>query len=105
MSKHIGRNQRWTREAPNRYASDLGRVVYEQQAWFAVLSYQTRALQAHPEAFPTWVAHTRRLGPFKRPRNAMVALEREATLLKNRHGRDVLLNGQLWAEAERTRGS
>jgi hypothetical protein len=29
----------------------------------------------------------------------MVALEREVTFLKNRHGSDILFGGQLWAEA------
>ena len=35
----------------------------------------------------------------QRPRNAMIALEQEATVLKNRHGDDVLFGDQLWAEA------
>jgi len=29
----------------------------------------------------------------------MVAVEREATFLKNRHGPDLLIGDQLWAEA------
>jgi hypothetical protein len=29
----------------------------------------------------------------------MVALEREVTFLKNRHGSDILFGDQLWAEA------
>ncbi len=99
MSKHVSRKERWTQETPGRYVSDVGAVVYEQRAWYALLDYHTRS----PEetARPVWVAHRLRLGPFKRPRNAMVALEREATVLKNRHGGDVLLNGELWAEAAR----
>jgi hypothetical protein len=97
MSKHISRKQRWTRETPSRYASALGKVAYEQRAWYGLLEYKLRAAEATP--LPVWVAHAQRLGPFKRPRNAMVALEREATLLKNRHGDKILLAGELWAEA------
>ncbi len=96
MSKHVGRKKRWTAESPTRYSSPLGRVVYEQRAWHGVLRYRTAA--AGPDGMPAWTAHTKRLGPFKRPRNAMVALEEEATILRNRHGPNLLLDGQLWAE-------
>src|SRR5690349_4545261 len=97
MSKHQGRKQRWTQETPSRHVSALGRVVYEQNAWFAILDYRTR--DAHGGVVPTWTAHERRLGPYKRPRNAMVALEAEVTILRNRHGTDVLIGEELWAEA------
>lgn len=97
MSKHVSRKQRWTQETPTRYVSAVGKVVYEQRAWYGLLDYKLRSEEATPLAM--WVAHAQRLGPFKRPRNAMVALEREATLLKNRHGDNILLGSQLWAEA------
>ena len=99
MSKHIGRKQRWTQETPSRYDSELGRVVYEERAWYAMLAYRTRAPQASASDLAAWQSQTARLGPSKRPRNAMVALEREATLLKNRHGEDILFGRQLGAEA------
>jgi hypothetical protein len=83
MSKHIGRKQRWTAHGPTRYSSALGQVVYEQRAWYGILEYKTRS---DDNPTPDWTAHTKRLGPFKRPRNAMVALEEEATILRNRHG-------------------
>jgi hypothetical protein len=98
MSKHIGRKQRWNQDSPSQHSSRLGKVVYQERAWFALLDYRLRAT-ADESAMPTWVAHTLRLGPFKRPRNAMVALEREATILSNRHGKDVLFGDQLWAES------
>ena len=97
MSKHVSRKQRWTRENATRYSCDLGTVVYQQNAWYGLLEYRARAPEPGP--VPVWVRHRERLGPFKRPRNAMVAVEREVTLLKNRHGQDMLLPGQLWAEA------
>ena len=97
MSKHISRKQRWNQQTPKRYVAALGRVVYEEQAWYGVFNYRLRQPQQAGTA--VWMDHTQRLGPFKRPRNAMVALEREVTHLKNRHGKDILVEGELWAEA------
>jgi hypothetical protein len=97
MSRHISRKQRWTEETPQRYSSADGKVFYERGAWYGTLEYRTRV----PEdgRLAAWEAHTLRLGPFKRPRNAMVAVEQEATILRNRHGENVLFSGQLWADA------
>jgi hypothetical protein len=97
MSKHVSRKQRWTEESPTQHSSAVGKVVYQQRAWYGLLDYKLRAEEGGP--LPVWVAHAQRLGPFKRPRNAMVAVEREATLLKNRHGDGILFGNQLWAEA------
>jgi hypothetical protein len=84
MSKHISRKQRWTQQNSTQYTAAIGKVVYEQRAWYGLLDYKLRSEE--PAPLLAWVTHTQRLGPFKRPRNAMVALEQEATLLKNRHG-------------------
>jgi hypothetical protein len=97
MSKHVSRKKRWAQESPTRYISSVGAVVYQQNAWYGVLEYRTRSPE--PGSLPVWVPRRERLGPFKRPRDAMVAVEREVTILKNRHGQDMLLPGQLWAEA------
>jgi hypothetical protein len=98
MSKHIGRKDRWAQVDAKSYTSRLGKVVYQQGAWYAVLGYKTLAPPERAGGPPTWLSHEQRLGPFKRPRNAMVALEREATALRNRHGPDVLIGDELWAE-------
>src|SRR5947209_3948476 len=98
MSKHVSRKDRWTQQNAQAYASELGRVVYQQDAWYALLDYRTRQPPEREGGLPGWVAHSQRLGPFKRPRNAMVALEREATFLKNRHGDGVLFGGPSAAE-------
>jgi hypothetical protein len=98
VSKHIGRKQRWTRESARRYSSRLGKVLHEQGAWYAVLEYRTLAPAESEQDLARWVPHAARLGPFKRPRNAMVALEEEATILRNRHRKDVLLNERTWGE-------
>lgn len=98
MSKHIGRKQRWTQESPKRYTSAEGTVVYEEQAWFGVFKYRLRL--PDDSGLAKWEEHRERLGPFKRPRNAMVALEREVTLLRNRHGKNILVEGEVWAEVQ-----
>jgi hypothetical protein len=69
-----------------------------QGAWYSLLDYRTLVPPQRPGGLPRWETHALRLGPYKRPRNAMVALEREATFLKNRHGRDVLFGEELWTE-------
>ena len=98
MSKNTGRKQRWTRKDAKTYTSDLGRVAYLHDGWYALLEYKTPAPPEREGGPASWLSQTQRLGPFKRPRNAMVALEREATLLRNRHGKDILFGDQLWAE-------
>ncbi len=98
MSKHISRKKRWTQESALRYSSNLGTVMYEKQAWYGLLEYKTLAAVEKEGGLATWLPQAARLGPFKRPRDAMVAVEREATLLKNRHGLNLLLGKQLWAE-------
>lgn len=90
MSKHVGRKERWVRQDARRYTSPLGRVVYEQNGWYARFDYRTLGPPSTEGGMPTWLSHTQRLGPFKRPRNAMIALERETTALRNRHGEAVL---------------
>jgi hypothetical protein len=98
MSKHVGRKKRWTQVDAKTHSSALGRVVYDRNAWHGLLDYRTLQPPDRAGGTPGWLAHSRRLGPFKRPRDAMVALEREATFLKNCHGEDVLFGEQLWAE-------
>ncbi len=89
MSKHVGRKDRWTQKDARTHQSALGPVVYRQEAWYARLAYQVREDPQVEGELPRWVGFDRWLGPFKRPRNAMVELEREATILRNRHGEDV----------------
>jgi hypothetical protein len=86
MSRHIGRKQRWTQDHASQYTSDFGKVVYAKAAWFGQLEYKTVVPVANETASPSWLSHIVRLGPFKRPRNAMIAVEREAVMLRNRHG-------------------
>ena len=95
MTKNAGRKGRWTQRDARTYTSALGPVVYRQDAWYARLAYQVREPPADEGALPAWVAYDRWLGPYKRPRNAMVELEREATYLRNRHGADVRVGEEM----------
>jgi hypothetical protein len=88
MSKHISRKQRWTQESSTRYSSALGTVVYRERAWYALFDYKTLPHDDHQ--MPVWTAQTRQLGPYKRPRTAMVALEREVIALQNRQGKNTV---------------
>src|SRR5437588_669545 len=98
MSKHTGRKQRWTQVNAHTHTSALGKVAYQQDGWYALLKYRTLVPSAEAAAPASWEAVERRLGPFKRPRDAMVALEREVTFLRNHHGKNVLIADEVWAE-------
>lgn len=98
MSKHQGRKGRWTEVDPRTHTSALGTVRYRQDAWYARLVYRVREPAAAAGELPAWVTYDRWLGPFKRPRNAMVELEREVTVLRNRHGDDVQVGAEIGAD-------
>src|SRR5262245_22984624 len=87
MSRHVPRRERWERRQPTEYRSVERLVVrYEKGAWWADVAYRLLAGGAAPGELANWHRHAERLGPFKRPRNAMVEAERHATALRNRHG-------------------
>jgi hypothetical protein len=95
MSKHVGRKDRWMQAGPNRYTSALGPVMYRQDAWYARLVYRLREPSMVEGELPAWVNYDRWLGPFKRPRNGMVELEREVTVLRNRHSDEVQVGEEI----------
>jgi hypothetical protein len=86
MSRHIPRRERWDRRGPNEYRSVDGLIVrYEQRAWWAEIRYQLSLAGPAPDAPPVLESRHERLGPFRRPRNAMVEAERQVTVLRNRY--------------------
>jgi hypothetical protein len=86
MSRHVPRKDRWESRGPVEYRSvERLRVYLQKGAWWAEVAYRIRAEESST-ATPAWESHHDRLGPFKRPRNAMVEAERHATVLRNRHG-------------------
>ena len=95
MSRHQGRKSRWVQQDAKTYASTTGQVVYRQDAWYARLVYRVREPAEVEGELPAWVYHDRWLGPFKRPRNAMVELEREVTVLRNRHAEEVQVGEEI----------
>jgi len=99
MTKHVSRKKRWAVLDAKTYSSALGKVVYDKDGWYGLFDYKTLVPPEREGGLPTWQPHSLRFGPFKRSRNAMIAIEREATVLKNRHGENILIGEQLWADA------
>jgi hypothetical protein len=86
MSRHVPRRDRWDQRGPTEFASGPGlRVYFQRGAWWAAVAYRVRPADAPPDALAAWEPQTDTLGPFKRPRNAMVEAERHATFLERRH--------------------
>ena len=94
MSRHVRRGERWSRRDSRTYVSDLGKVVFLKGAWYGLLEYRTLLPPEQEGGVRAWEGHARRLGPFPRPRNAMVELEREAAFLRNTHGASVRIGEQ-----------
>lgn len=86
MTKHIPRKSRWSQLGPNEHRCAEGRVYFRAGQWFAELQYRVHDPEATaPADLQTWLA-----GRFKRPRNAMIALEDRVTELKRRHGERIV---------------
>lgn len=82
MTKHVPRKARWSSAGPNEHRCAEGRVFFRAGQWHAALTYQVADPEkAIPDEPQTWEA-----GKFKRPRNAMIALEDKVTELRRRHG-------------------
>jgi hypothetical protein len=82
MSRHVPRHERWTRHGPNEYRSGSVAVRFERGAWWAVLAYRHLPADLQPTDHGAWEVRSERLGPFKRPRNAMIAAEDRVVLLR-----------------------
>ncbi len=91
MSRHVPRHERWSRLGPKEYQSADAAVRFEKGAWWAVVTYQQRDSAPQADVPPDWQHRSDRLGPFKRPRNAMIAAEEHVTLLQRKHGDRVVL--------------
>ena len=90
MSRHVPRHERWSKLGPSAYRSGGTVVRYAQGAWWAWVSYLLRDPPGPDDSLPPpWQERCDRLGPYKRPRNAMIAAEQYATFLRRRHGDDV----------------
>jgi hypothetical protein len=85
MSRHVPRRDRWRRLGPNEYVAAGAQVRYERGAWYAWVCYR-QLPEATPGEAAAWEPRRDRVGPFKRPRNAMMAAEEQMTLLGRRLG-------------------
>jgi hypothetical protein len=82
MSRHMPRKDRWASFGPNEHRSETGRVYYQKGQWHAALRYRV----SDPELLTPGELQTWEASRFKRPRNAMIALEDKVTELQRRHG-------------------
>jgi hypothetical protein len=90
MSRHTPRSERWDQRGLTDYHSGPGlHVFFRKGAWWAEVAYRIRPADEAPDSLALLEPHTDTLGPFKRPRNAMVEAERHATFLERRHPGDL----------------
>ena len=89
MSRHVPRSDRWVQHGTCEHRSVEGPIVRVFKGeWWADVAYQ---LLLEGDGASTWEKHQDRIGPFRRPRNAMVEAERHLVALRNRHGERVQL--------------
>src|SRR2546421_10947382 len=94
MTKHVPRKARWAQQGPNEHRCADGRVYYRAGQRFAEINYRLHDPEAPaPPELQTWLA-----GKFKRPRNAMIALEDRVTELKRRYGTQIVFVDECGAE-------
>lgn len=87
MSRHVPRRERWQLSGSDGHRSIDGLVVRRFKGeWWALVAYSVMSAESDEAGVLQWHSRLDRLGPFKRPRNAMVEAERHAAALRNRHG-------------------
>ena len=79
MSRHSSRKERWTQLSAKEYRALFGLVRYIAGAWEGTVVYQAWAEEA-------WHAEQAFAGRFKRPRNAMIAVEEKARSIARQQG-------------------
>lgn len=86
MSRHVPRHRRWNRLNPSEYVGEGAVVRYHRGGWYAWVCYELRLAELPEGQAVEWRSHRDQLGPFKRPRNAMMAAEEQLLLLRRRNG-------------------
>jgi hypothetical protein len=79
MSRHSTRKERWTQVNAKEYRALFGNVRYRAGAWEGTVTYQAWVEEA-------WHAEESSAGRFKRPRNAMIAVEEKARTIARQQG-------------------
>jgi len=83
MSKHTPRKARWTRLSAKEYRAEYGVVRYQAGAWIGTLVYDV-AERGVSETEIVWRKEQSTTGRYKRPRNAMMAVEDKAREIARR---------------------
>jgi hypothetical protein len=91
VSRHVPRRERWTRSGASEHRCPGALVRPLKGAWYAWLSYSLADPTVPAGQSPVWRPRSERLGPFRRPRNAMMAAEGQLTMLSRRHGNRLAL--------------
>jgi hypothetical protein len=86
MSRHTPRHERWDKRGPGEYTRNGSAVRFVRGAWYAWVSYRLRPEDLTDPSAAGWEPHRDQVGPFKRPRNAMMAAEERMLLLRRRYG-------------------
>jgi hypothetical protein len=85
MSRHMSRKERWTQVNAKEYRAAFGSVRYVKRAWEGTVLYESW----HKGETAAWRAEAAFAGRFKRPRNAMIAVEDKAREIARIHGDNV----------------
>ena len=85
MSRHTSRKARWTQINAKEYRAAFGVVCYKAGAWEAMVHYEAW----NSESQPAWQAEQTFAGRYKRPRNAMMAVEDKAREILRQQGERV----------------
>lgn len=83
MSKHTSRASRWEKLSAKQYRSTFGQVRYHAGAWEGIVEYERLEAESG-----NWRSDDRWVGRFKRPRNAMIAVEDAARTLARQAAAD-----------------
>src|SRR5262245_21308397 len=88
MSRHVPRKARWTHLNAKEYRAEYGVVRFEAGAWIGTLIYEM-AERGVSESEIVWRKEQFTTGRYKRPRNAMMAVEDKAREIRRHHGEKV----------------
>jgi hypothetical protein len=80
MSRHTSRKDRWTQVNAKEYRAAFGVVCFVKGAWEGTVTYESW----HADSETPWQKEESYAGRFKRPRNAMIAVEDKAREIARR---------------------
>lgn len=80
MSRHTSRKERWTQVNAKEHRSLFGVVRFVKGAWEGIVIYESW----NEDCEPPWQVEEAYAGRFKRPRNAMIAVEDKAREIARR---------------------